>query len=726
MARRGPQLPTSYEDMLAGYYGHRRRHRRLETLEAVVGPDGHTARVVSLSVDDGELLGQTPGASVAVREEYVIDPALVPSAPAVPPAVTQAPVPPGAAPLAPCPPDLPAAAPAVAPGSAAAGPPAAAGTPTAPAPSSAAATPAAPSVGPPQQPATSPTQPSPPATAGAASVNEDELAADMKAILSGQSIYDHATGRTVPRDQPGASAAAPAPEASAGPPAPGGNGHAIFDAIAESMRYANAYDLGSIDLDSRFDDFDRLSELQQRSRRRPDGDADDGATAGAPAPVGGADFLQDMDAIRGAAEDRAHDSLRIAADAISGGMAHATCLPSALALAAVQSPQLAEPMYDTGEHAIAADGIYAPPLTIGAAPGVSFSYAQLVTMADLYASVEQMTGAADNELTGLKALIERSTAHYCDGSAADVTDAEWQHATGGRYLDLADGNFAHFAPDVLFSDAISSAGVHHPDHKATWEAHHRRALQEARVAGVAEPPAHAMVVNAFGDHFLTDAFAAGHLINKDAVVNYFIHGFLSGGHLTAPANAFFDRVARAAFVGDVRERFSRLETAERPAWYVPFHPNINSADRFATLLKMACESKPERVANLAVKAVHDHLNAHGIAVTNDAGDPEWPLTGDGHLTAQTTAIMQKAVQASVANVRDPALRAADDATCFTRAWRFTPKLTPASRPVVVNLVREYTNPASTSLSTAAVALITSEVDQLIHVLVDQEHKLRPA
>jgi hypothetical protein len=141
---------------------------------------------------------------------------------------------------------------------------------------------------------------------------------------------------------------------------------------------------------------------------------------------------------------------------------------------------------------------------------------------------------------------------------------------------------------------------------------------------------------------------------------------------------------------------------------------------------MSCEAKPDKVANLAVKAVHDWLNINGVEVANQAGDPTWQLTGDGHLTAETRAIMQKAVRASVANLRDPALRAADDATCFARAWRFTPALTAASRPTVVSLVQEFTNPASTRLSTAAADLITSEIDQLIHVLVDQEHRLRPA
>jgi hypothetical protein len=713
MARRSPELPASYDDLLARYYGlhhrRRRRHHASDTLEGVLDPDGRTVRVVTMSVDDGEVIPQR--AAQAHHEEYVVEPqaGVIAAAPPAAPTAATAP-PPAPAPAATPAPQPPAADPAPSP------PPAAA--------------PAAPAVTAPvaAKPAAAAAAAAPPADKPAAQpVDEEELAADMKAILSGQAVYDPDTGRTRPREQ---ARPQPAPAGQAPPGLPP-NGHAIFDAIAQSMQHANAYDLGTIDLDDRFDDFDRLSELQDRGRSRDRRDYDDRRDFDdddrrGDAGVGPADFLQDMDAIRDAAGDRLHDTLRQAAEAIGGGLAHATCLPSAVALGAAAPPPFARPMYDTGEHDLAAEGIYTTPLTVGAAPGVPFTYAQIVTMPDLYGSVTQMMGASASELTGLKALIERSTAHYRDGSAADVGDNEWQTATGGRYLVLAEDNFTHFAPDTLFNDAIASAAPRHSNHKEAWETHHGLALQEARGAGAGAPPAHALIVNAFGDHFLTDAFAAGHLVNKDAVANYFRHNFVVGGHLTSTANAFFDRLAQRAFVGQVRDKFSRLETSHWPHWYVPFHPNIDSPSRFASLLKAICEARPDRVANLAVKAIHDNLNTHGIEVTNDAGDGPWQLTGDGHLTDQTKAVMQRAVQASVANVTDPQLRAADDATCFGRVWRFTPKLTAASRPTVINLVHEYTNPASTNLSDAAADLITREVDQLIHALVDQEHQLRPA
>src|SRR5438132_5396461 len=77
MARRSPELPVSYDDLLARYYGlHHRRHRRHrvpDTLEGVLQPDGRTVRVVTMSVDDGEVIPQSATAP-AHHEEYVVEP----------------------------------------------------------------------------------------------------------------------------------------------------------------------------------------------------------------------------------------------------------------------------------------------------------------------------------------------------------------------------------------------------------------------------------------------------------------------------------------------------------------------------------------------------------------------------------------------------------------------------------------------------------------------------
>lgn len=53
-------------------------------------------------------------------------------------------------------------------------------------------------------------------------------------------------------------------------------------------------------------------------------------------------------------------------------------------------------------------------------------------------------------------------------------------------------------------------------------------------------------VNAFGDHFLTDAFSAGHLINKEYVMKQFIANVLTGGKVNSAGDRMFERIADGA------------------------------------------------------------------------------------------------------------------------------------------------------------------------------------
>jgi hypothetical protein len=356
-------------------------------------------------------------------------------------------------------------------------------------------------------------------------------------------------------------------------------------------------------------------------------------------------------------------------------------------------------------------------------------------MGDLYDSVDQMLDADPAELDGLKTLIQTSMQ---SSAGPVVTEEQWEAATNNRYLRLAQDNYEHFAPNTLFADAIASAANQRGDHRSAWEAHHRRAIQEAQKlaldpanANRSYVPELALTINAFGDHFLTDAFASGHLFNKEVMVAYFRASFFAGGSLTPAGEAFFQRVAEAAFVGDVREQFSALETVDYPVclagWCLRWHPNINSVDRFRGLLVEAAKQQPDRVANVAVLALHDRLNRDGLEVTNAAGDPAWTLTGDVHLNPPTLAIMQKAVRQSADNIVDPSIQASnlDFGPYLERVWRYVPQLTPASKQTVTDLVHEYTNPDSTVLSAAAAEIVQSKVASLIATLL-REGKLKKA
>jgi len=395
-----------------------------------------------------------------------------------------------------------------------------------------------------------------------------------------------------------------------------------------------------------------------------------------------------------------------------------TCRPVPLTFTAY-----ARPLWAAGEHVEIADDLYHDQLLVGQSPGVAFSYGELVAMADLYASADLMMDASAAELTQIKQLLGRSTAYYRGGKAdrsLKPTDTQWNDATGGRYIELAFDNDDHFTPR----------------NRTAWEDYHRRAIEEARKLAASSPgvsslPVWPLILNAFGDHFLTDAFSAGHLIDKEAMIAAFKANFFSGGSLTDAGEAFFDRVADAAFTGEVEDKFSVLEDAGYPVckwgWCLKWHPNIDTTHAFYKLLIQAAEEEPDKVAGFAVMALHDRLNEEGIDVVNAAGESGWHLPGDAHLDARTLGIMRTAVQQSIADINDPAILQPGYSIeqAFADVWRYTPQPTAAEQQRLQGLTREYTDPTSHIFSTAAAGVIHDELDSLISVLIARG-KLKPA
>ena len=125
---------------------------------------------------------------------------------------------------------------------------------------------------------------------------DDDFLSDMQSILGGTHVWDQETKRAKPK-----TVASQSSVSSTSPPAApsASNGQAIFDKIAESMKHANAYDLGTVELDNRFSDFDREWDQQRTAEKTKQEQRVKGADSPAPAPLPTtADFLQDLDAVR--------------------------------------------------------------------------------------------------------------------------------------------------------------------------------------------------------------------------------------------------------------------------------------------------------------------------------------------------------------------------------------------------------------------------------------------
>lgn len=104
-------------------------------------------------------------------------------------------------------------------------------------------------------------------------MTDEEFAADIGAILQGKKVFDPNQKKTVNKGDNSAPVptkqSAPLLPAPSSAPAdaatldPGKNEHKIFEKIAQSMQYANSYDLGSIALDARFDKMEKEIERDE-------------------------------------------------------------------------------------------------------------------------------------------------------------------------------------------------------------------------------------------------------------------------------------------------------------------------------------------------------------------------------------------------------------------------------------------------------------------------------
>ena len=134
-----------------------------------------------------------------------------------------------------------------------------------------------------------------------AEATEDDFLADLQSILTGQKVFDPASKKTIEKDKLGQPQSLTHQNEDSDLPVPDAkNSQAIFDRIAQSMQHANVYDLGTVELESRFTDFDNIHEKEQKlaaqkksqNRQAPVEQSSPLATASS------ADFIQDLDAIR--------------------------------------------------------------------------------------------------------------------------------------------------------------------------------------------------------------------------------------------------------------------------------------------------------------------------------------------------------------------------------------------------------------------------------------------
>jgi hypothetical protein len=193
---------------------------------------------------------------------------------------------------------------------------------------------------------------------------------------------------------------------------------------------------------------------------------------------------------------------------------------------------------------------------------------------DFYKGPDDIAGAASqpiekesgkNELDKLLQAIEQER----KGELPDANKA-YEQITKGRYLDLAKSNDVHFAPL----------------NRVEWSRLHVQAIGEAAAAGKDNRALqHALLVDASGGHFLTDAYASGHLFDKGRLV--------------------------AAIRLHLQAHPLRTENSE--------------AQLYAGIVTLSGNAD-----QLVLKGIHDRMNNEGFDVTNAAG-MKWRTFGDAQL-----------------------------------------------------------------------------------------------
>ncbi|MEO7735540.1 MAG: DUF4157 domain-containing protein [Kofleriaceae bacterium] len=238
------------------------------------------------------------------------------------------------------------------------------------------------------------------------------------------------------------------------------------------------------------------------------------------------------------------------------------------------------------------------------------------------------------------AIWQEFPAHFKNGDGNPV-----MKSVSLRFKRLAAKNYEHFAhPDEKHpapgGDRDSAGGSYH--------AQHERAIQLAYDAGrSSRDPAMAYAREAAAEHFLTDAFSAGHIRTPRKSINEF-------WNLRYPN--FFK-----AFTGFMEDKVvtGLGQTGGLPGRWFPagvkrdgfHHLGIAKDGVHQQMRDKLAGLPPITFGDLLGKIIHDVDNENGLWVINDAGN-KWKAFGDNQMSKHsgTRIITTKAVALGVSDL----------------------------------------------------------------------------
>lgn len=297
---------------------------------------------------------------------------------------------------------------------------------------------------------------------------------------------------------------------------------------------------------------------------------------------------------------------------------------------------------------------------VSLAPDYQLTFGEMMAMADFFESLSQMRelAAVNRQGPGSREEIEYIRTVKVRGrkESADSFSEKAIEAANRRYYQLALDNRSHFAnpktSDQNLSVKDKSRGVHEdlrlqwanmiprfvskltiPHAGAGYRYYHMEAMLEAYLAGlVRDDLGKAMAYEAFGAHYLTDAFAGGHLRTPrvsikdhwDPIVPMFTYN-LKG----------FIAQALALRIGDTESLVSRE---------MAYHGALGRKGTLTQVSAIIDEKAPLTFGDVVGGAIHEYDCARGV-VAEVEGERE-TLMGDNKLGGRTEELASQAVNLS--------------------------------------------------------------------------------
>ena len=228
------------------------------------------------------------------------------------------------------------------------------------------------------------------------------------------------------------------------------------------------------------------------------------------------------------------------------------------------------------------------------------------------------------------------------------------------------GKRCGFAPAHQYSSVLTrNAGHFAPFSWYRWHSFHlisRELIEQSAVASDADRESlrrRARIFAGYADHFLQDSFAAGHLINKVLVMQWYIEWLAETGvsypHCDALSAMTVARQPLLHGPGHYDREHARLggQAAERaggaprPPWDPQDMADTPTTDDRVAVSGLVADSDREKRAayaayltmlssgtvQIASKVVHEYLNKHSLVVSSAPDGPRFRLFGDHTLLA---------------------------------------------------------------------------------------------